>query len=35
MRRYIPEGDEEREEEIGAFAETQAARFRDESGVFE
>ena len=35
MRKYIPKGGEEREEEIGAFAETQAARFRDESGVFE
>ena len=35
MRKFIPEGDEEREREIGAFAETQAKRFRDESGVFE
>ncbi|KAL1605955.1 hypothetical protein SLS59_003078 [Nothophoma quercina] len=38
MRKFIPEGDEEvdgREGGIGEFAKTQAAQFKDESGVFE
>lgn len=35
MRKYIPEGDEEGERRIGEFAKTQAAQFKDESGVFE
>jgi hypothetical protein len=35
MRKFIPEGDEEQEREIGEFAKTQAARFKDESGIFE
>ncbi|KAG9203411.1 hypothetical protein G6514_002778 [Epicoccum nigrum] len=35
MRKFIPEGDGEQEREIGEFAKTQAARFKDESGIFE
>lgn len=35
MRKFIPEGDDEEERKIGEFAKTQAAQFRDESGVFE
>ncbi|KAF3043624.1 hypothetical protein E8E12_000779 [Didymella heteroderae] len=34
MRKFIPERDDE-EERIGKFAKTQAAQFKDESGVFE
>ncbi|KAJ4985886.1 aig2 family protein [Stagonosporopsis vannaccii] len=35
MRKFIPEGSAEEEEKIGEFARTQAAQFKDESGVFE
>ncbi|KAH6611967.1 hypothetical protein C7974DRAFT_429387 [Boeremia exigua] len=35
MRKFIPEGDDEDEKKIGEFAKTQAAQFKDESGVFE
>lgn len=38
MREYIPEGDDEADGKaggIGEFAKTQAAQFKDESGVFE
>ncbi|KAF1361036.1 hypothetical protein EJ07DRAFT_164638 [Lizonia empirigonia] len=38
MREYIPEGDNENDGKaggIGEFAKTQAAQFKDESGVFE
>lgn len=35
MRKFIPEGNDAEDERIGKFAKTQAAQFRDESGVFE
>lgn len=35
MRKFIPERDEAEEQGIGEFAKTQAAQFKDESGVFE
>ncbi|KAJ4337769.1 hypothetical protein N0V95_008248 [Ascochyta clinopodiicola] len=35
MRKFIPEGGEDGENTIGEFAKTQAAQFKDESGVFE
>lgn len=35
MRKFIPEGREGEDERIGEFAKTQAAQFKDESGVFE
>ncbi len=35
MRKFILEGDDEEERRIGEFARTQAAQFKDESGVFE
>lgn len=35
MRKFIPERDEAEEQGIGEIAKTQAAQFKDESGVFE
>jgi gamma-glutamylcyclotransferase len=35
MRKYIPEGDDEKEHSIRDFARTQAAQFKDESGLIE